>query len=73
MLNDVFDEATLSMLTDVVSKTWEALPLERQQATSKDEIARLVMLIAMSGNLDPDDIMNVILSDADNFVISDNS
>ena len=73
MHTEAFDEATLAMLTDVVSKTWDALPLERQRATNKDEIARIVMLIAMSGNLDPHAIMDAILSDTHNAVATDNS
>lgn len=55
------DDATLEMLTDVVSKTWEALPPEYQMTTTKEEIARVAMLIALAGKLDPTEIMSSIL------------
>lgn len=57
------DDATFEMLTDVVAKTWDALPSECQMTTTKDEIARVAMLIALAGTLDPAEIMHSILSE----------
>ena len=62
--DEAFDDATFERLTPVVEKTWDALPPERRNATSKHEIARLVMLIAISGVLDPEQIMQSIISNA---------
>lgn len=63
MNDETLDEATLSMLAEVVSETWDALPMKCRLATSKDEIARVAMLIALAGNLDPNEIKHSILSE----------
>jgi hypothetical protein len=61
--DDAFDDKTLAQLGIAVEKTWDALPRERKVASTKEEIARLVILIAMSGVLDPDEITRAILAE----------
>jgi hypothetical protein len=56
-----FDPAMLDELRAVVQKAWDTLSPDQQSATSRDEVARLVMLLALSGVLDPDEIVRSIV------------
>ena len=48
-------------LHGVVEKAWNSLSQERRDATTKDEIARMVMLIALAGQLDKDAIVRAVM------------
>jgi hypothetical protein len=58
-----FDAAMLNELSVGVEKAWDALSPGKRASTSREEVARLVMLLALSGVLDPDEIVRTIVSD----------
>jgi hypothetical protein len=54
----------LEDLHRVVEKAWNGLSHERREATTKDEIARMVMLIALAGQLDEQAIVRAVTESA---------
>jgi len=56
-----FDATMLNELSAVVQQAWDSLSPEKRASTSRDEVARLVMLLALSGMLDPEEVVRSIV------------
>jgi len=56
-----FDATMLNELSAVVQQVWDSLSPEKRASTSRDEVARLVMLLALSGMLDPEEVVRSIV------------
>lgn len=56
-----FDPQTVDLLRGVVDDIWASLSDKQRAAFPKDEIARLVMLLAEAGVMEPDELREAAL------------